>query len=92
MTDPDPRSIVDEILGLMVSFGGAERGGSGTGITFGGKVIKIPPRQDLQAMPTGDRDTLILQAVQVLTQDVADDRVKAALERATTEAEQLTAR
>jgi hypothetical protein len=36
-------------LVLVMIFGGATKGGSGIGITAGGKVVKIPPRSPLTA-------------------------------------------
>lgn len=92
MSQTDPARIADEMLTVFMSFGGGDRGGSGTGILHGGKVVKIPPRQDLQAIPAEQRDEMILQAVQVLTQGLSHDGMRAALEHGTSEAEGLAAR
>lgn len=84
----DPREF-NELLTTILTFGDADGDGGGGGVTSGGRVIKIPPRQDLQAFPVDRHDAMIVQAVQVLTQHVHDAGTKAALERATAEAEQL---
>jgi hypothetical protein len=74
--NPGSEKFANEVLGLMTSFGGGNRGGSGTGVGYGGKVIKIPPRQDLQALPADQRDQLIAQAVQMLAQDISDEQLR----------------
>ena len=80
----DPKKF-DELLTTILTFGGGDSDGGGIGVRPSGKVIKIPPRQDLQAIPAEQRDEMIVQAVQVLTQGLADERTRAALERATAE-------
>jgi hypothetical protein len=80
---PDPRELVDEVLTTIPSFDGAEKDGSGIAVRPGGKIVKIPPRQDLHVIPAEQRDELIVQAVQVLAQDISDPQLKAGHERAT---------
>ena len=85
---PDPREF-DELLTTILTFGDAGGDGGGIGVRPSGKVIKIPPRQDLQAIPSDRRDEMIVQAVQILAQGLDNAGMRAALERATGEAEQL---
>ena len=83
----------DELLTFILMFGGADAGGGGIGVTDGGKVRKIPPRQDLGASLTDERrDELILEAMEILARGLGADQTRAAIERATTEAKQTTER
>lgn len=92
MGHTDPARLADEMLTVFVSLGGSDRGGPGVNIGAGGKVTKVPPRQDLQAIPAAQRDEMIVQAVQALAQGLSHDGMRAALEQAANEAEQLAAR
>lgn len=90
MGHTDPRMVVDEILTTIATFGGVDSDGGGIGIRPSGKIIKIPPRQDLQVIPADQRDELIVQAIEVLTQELSDESLKAGLERATAGAAQTS--
>ncbi|MDQ4125310.1 MAG: hypothetical protein M3134_06900, partial [Actinomycetota bacterium] len=68
MGHTDPRNVVDEILTTIATFGGVDSDGGGIGIRPSGKIIRIPPRQDLQVIPADQRDELIVQAIQLLAQ------------------------
>ncbi|HEV2757130.1 MAG TPA: hypothetical protein VG318_15290 [Actinomycetota bacterium] len=85
-------STFEEVLTLVLMFGGADRGGDGIGITGGGKIRKIPPRQDFAAMSTEQRDERILEAVEILAQGLQNGGMRAAIERASGEAKEMAAR
>jgi hypothetical protein len=82
MGNPDPRNVVNEVLGTIGSIGGAEKGAGGIFIGPGGKIVKVPPRQDLQALVGRERDELIVQTIQVLAQDLSDARLKQSIAQA----------
>lgn len=89
---PETPRTFNELLTLVLSFGGAEVGGGGTGVTGGGKIIKIPPRQDLVAAIDERRDEMILKAVELLAQGFQNQGMRSAIERATTEAKKTATR
>jgi hypothetical protein len=91
VADVSPRSF-EEVLEFVLMFGGADRGAGGIGITGGGKLKRIPPRQDLVAMPAEQRDEQILEAVEVLAQGISNEGMKAAIERAAGEAKEMATR
>lgn len=76
MGDKNPRVIVDEILTTVGSFGGVEQGGGGFSIRPGGKLIRIPPRQDLQVIPAEDRDELIVETIRTMAQDISNEELR----------------
>lgn len=81
MAHPDPRKV-NEILTTILTIGGSDADGSGISVLPSGKVVKIPPRQDLQAIPAEQRDEMIVDAIQVLAQGLTDEQTRTRLEQA----------
>ncbi|HYP23008.1 MAG TPA: hypothetical protein VEV43_05495 [Actinomycetota bacterium] len=82
MGDTNTRVVVDEILTTIGSFGGGDSDGGGFDLRPSGRVIKIPPRQDLQVIPAERRDELIVHAIQVMAQDISDEQLREQMTRA----------
>ncbi len=90
--DIESPGTFEEVLTLVLTLGGADWGAGGISITGGGKIKKIPPRQDLVAMSAEQRDELILEAVEVLARRFQNDGMRAAIERAAGEAKEMATR
>lgn len=80
---------VDKLLVLVQMFGGADVGGAGIGIMPNGKIIKIPPRDpfssSLSLLTDGQRDVVIVRALEHLGQLLSESVGREAVQRAVRE-------
>jgi uncharacterized membrane protein len=80
------KKIYGALVEFVMMFGGAEVGAGGWGLTYGGKLHPIPPRQDFtplwQRLPRPAQEALVGKAVQKLASLIDNPRRREALHRA----------
>lgn len=96
VADKLKRKQQDLLLVLVQMFGGADVGGDGWGVTGGGKIIKIPPRDPLISsvahLHESHRDLLIADAVERIAELFSRDATRDSVRRVAYQIKQEIAR